>query len=61
MMHGDDAPLDRLKKEVDDLRREVQEAFAAQAHKINYLTDRQGQLDGRLNSLNTMIEDRQQH
>ncbi len=49
-MEGDDAPLDELKREVQELARQ-----------ILVLQDEQWKLNGRLNSLNQMIEDRQQH
>lgn len=64
-MHGDDAPLDRLKAEltkgISDLRREMQEATGAIWARVEAQGDRQSRLDGRLDSISTMIEDRHQH
>ncbi len=52
-----DSPLDELQAEMEQLRREMQEL----SQRVDGVCESNRALHSRLNSLNTMIEDRQQH
>lgn len=54
MMHGDDSPLDKLKAEFDELRREVQQIRSQQIEQ----NARQGSLESRLITIAEILEDR---
>lgn len=53
-MEGDDKPLDNFKRQLEDLRREMQEQIAALKEKDKYL-------EGRQDAVSRMIEDGKHH